>query len=104
MRLIDRILQIVLPISLVLIAHPQPKLRLNSNSASRTPSETDIAVLNHHDVFLGWIKKEDIHKLPIDKLSELDGIILTVELFIWAAGGGQCARGTLLINHGIGFP
>jgi hypothetical protein len=63
---------------------------------SDTLNETGIAVLNHNDV-LGWIKKEDIHKLPVDKLS---GVILTVELFIWAAGGGQCARGTLLINHG----
>jgi hypothetical protein len=70
---------------------------------SDTLNETGIAVLNHHDVFLGWIKKEDIHKLPVDKLSELDGIILTVESFIWAAGGGQCARGTLLINHGIDY-
>jgi hypothetical protein len=67
---------------------------------SDTLNKTGIAILNYNDVFLGWIKKEDIHKLPVNKLSELDGVILTVELFIWAAGGGQCARGTLLINHG----
>ena len=68
---------------------------------SDTLNETGIAVLNHHDVFLGWIKKDDIHELPVGKISELDGIILTVELFIWAAGGGQCVRRTLFINHGI---
>ena len=58
---------------------------------SGTLNEADIAVLNHNDVFLGWIKKEDIHKLPVDKISKLDGIVLTVELFIWAAGGGSYA-------------
>jgi hypothetical protein len=66
-------------------AEPAVKFELRG---SDTLNEAGIAVLNHNDVFLGWIKKEDIHKLPVDKISELDGIILTVELFIWAAGGG----------------
>lgn len=61
--------------------------------------ETGIAILNHHNAFLGWIKKEDIQHVQINKLYELHGLILSVEPFLWTAGGGQCIRGTLLVNH-----
>jgi hypothetical protein len=66
---------------------------------SDTLDEIGISILNHNNAFLGWIKKEDVHKLQVDKLHELHGLILSVEPFLWTAGGGQCARGTLLVNH-----
>jgi hypothetical protein len=45
---------------------------------SNTLNKIGVAVFNYYDVFLNWIKKEDIYKLPIDKLSKLDSIILII--------------------------
>jgi hypothetical protein len=41
--------------------------------------------------------------MPINELPKLRGKIISVERFTWEAGGGQCARGTLLITHEIDY-
>jgi hypothetical protein len=55
---------------------------------SDTLDEIGILILNHDNAFLGWIKKEDVYKLQIDKLHELYGLILSMKPFLWTIGGG----------------